>query len=568
VKRLLASAAVIVSILAAVTVVLLPRPAPPPVSQAFHPSWPVVRGAYHVHSQRSDGTGTLDEIAAAAAAAGLQFVIVTDHGDGTREPLAPVYRGNVLFLDGVEISTEFGHYVALGLPRAPYPLAGHPREVIEDVHRLGGFGFAAHPGSPKGELRWTDWDAPFDGLEWLNADSEWRDEFWGSLGGVLLTYAFRPTETLAGLLDRPEAVLKEWDRLAMTRRVPALAGADAHARLGFGQQRDPYENRVVARVPGYGVSFRAFVNNVVLDRSFDGDPTTDAAALMAAIRAGRMFTSIDGAAGLGWFEAAATSGNAIARLGEYLDLAGPAAIVARIAAPPDTTLVVLKDGVPLYDAKANEIRVDIGDQAGVYRVEARLSPQARASSVPWVLSNPIYVGFRAAHAAAAQPAALPPVTQRVGFATTEWLPEASAGSTSALTADVLEGGLPALRWQFSLSGGAKAQQYSALRFPVGKGLAGEDRIQLRMRSDAPRRVWAQIRTGGDNAGERWGRTFYVDNTLTPLDLRFTDFRPLMKSSPEHPPLDRIDSVLLVIDTLNNRPGSSGTLWIPDLWLAK
>ena len=113
----------------------------------------------------------------------------------------------MLCIDGVEISTEFGHYVALGLPRTPYPLAGHPREVIEDVRRFGGFGIAAHPGSPNSELRWTDWDAPFDGLEWLNADSEWRDEFWTSLGRVLLTYAFRPVETLGGLLDRPGSVL-------------------------------------------------------------------------------------------------------------------------------------------------------------------------------------------------------------------------------------------------------------------------------------------------------------------------------------------------------------------------
>jgi hypothetical protein len=89
-----------------------------------------------------------------------------------------------------------------------------------------------------------------------------------------------------------------------------------------------------------------------------------------------------------------------------------------------------------------------------------------------------------------------------------------------------------------------------------------------MRSDVPRRLWAQIRTGGDHAGERWGRTFYVDGTLTPIELRFEDFRPLGKSSPEHPPLNRIDSVLLVVDTLNNLPGSSGTVWIPDLWLAK
>src|SRR4029079_13065624 len=41
-------------------------------------------GAYHVHSTRSDGNGDVATIAAAAARAGLKFVIITDHGDGTR----------------------------------------------------------------------------------------------------------------------------------------------------------------------------------------------------------------------------------------------------------------------------------------------------------------------------------------------------------------------------------------------------------------------------------------------------------------------------------------------------
>jgi hypothetical protein len=110
--------------LAAVTAVLMPRRAAPPVPGNFTLAWPVVRGVYHVHSQQSDGTGTLDEIAAAAARAGLQFVVVTDHGDGTREPATPAYRSGVLCISGVEISTDGGHYVALSLPRTPYPLGG------------------------------------------------------------------------------------------------------------------------------------------------------------------------------------------------------------------------------------------------------------------------------------------------------------------------------------------------------------------------------------------------------------------------------------------------------------
>ncbi|MCA1583747.1 MAG: hypothetical protein LC791_02885, partial [Acidobacteria bacterium] len=234
---------------------LLPPAALPPSADPSPSRFPVARGAYHVHSQRSDGTGTLDQIASAASDADLDFVIVTDHGDATRAPELPRYRSGVLVLDGVEIATTAGHYVVLDLPQAPYPFAGSPDAVIEDVKRLGGFGIAAHPDSAKPRLRWTAWQAPLDGIEWLNADSEWRDELWASLGRGLMTYVFRPPETLAALLDRPAQTLQHWDELARQARVVGLAGADAHARLGYRQTVDPYDDRVLARIPGYASSF-------------------------------------------------------------------------------------------------------------------------------------------------------------------------------------------------------------------------------------------------------------------------------------------------------------------------
>ena len=175
---------------AAIVLLLPPRAQPPAVAAHVRCGWPVVRGAYHVHSARSDGTGTLDEIAAAAARAGLQFVVLTDHGDGTRAPEPPAYRSGVLCIDGVEISTDDGHYVALGLPQHAVSAR---RAAARRHRRRAPLRRLWH--SPRIRARRSrscdgrDWEAPFDGLEWLNADSEWRDEFWGSLGRVLLTYA-------------------------------------------------------------------------------------------------------------------------------------------------------------------------------------------------------------------------------------------------------------------------------------------------------------------------------------------------------------------------------------------
>ena len=83
----------------------------------------------------------------------------------------------MLCVDGVEVSTNHGHYVALGIGQSPYPLGGDADAVAEDVARLGGFGIAAHPFSPaRGAGLVETGTVPLDGIEWLNADSEWRDE--------------------------------------------------------------------------------------------------------------------------------------------------------------------------------------------------------------------------------------------------------------------------------------------------------------------------------------------------------------------------------------------------------
>jgi hypothetical protein len=571
--RLAIGLAIVAALLAALTALLVPAAARSPVSPGFDVAWPVVRGAFHVHSSRSDGTGTLEHIAAAAARAGLQFVIVTDHGDGTRPPEPPAYRSGVLCIDAVEISTERGHYVALNLGQAPYPLAGHSSDVIEDVRRLGGFGFAAHPGSAKDQLRWGAWDAPFDGIEWLNADSEWRDERWASLGRSLLTYAFRPVETLGRLMDRPVDVLQHWDRLTTSRRVAAVAAIDAHARLGWRASTDPYEDRVLARVPSYEVAFRAFVSHVVLDKPLSREATTDADLIMSAIGEGRMFTSMDSLAGLSAFETRAMSGGAIARPGEYLDVTAPVVIDAQIAAPTGTTLSVIRNGETLHEVVGPTLRLDVGTQAGAYRIEAYLPTQTSGKSVPWVLSNPFYVGLRDTHARASSPTPTGrPASERSPIVTTSWGAEAGQGSSSTLQPGVLDDGTPALEWRFALAGGPRGQQYAAMRFPVDGSLASHGRLQLRARSDGPRRLWAQLRAPvpGDRhaEGERWGQTFYLDEGLTAVELRFDQFRALGPVSSPLPVLGRIDSLLLVVDTLNSVPGATGRVWITDLWLVK
>ncbi|HVB37674.1 MAG TPA: hypothetical protein VND92_04020, partial [Vicinamibacterales bacterium] len=335
------------AVLAAAVVTLIVSTLPPKARTLPPPSWTPahtdVRGVYHIHTDRSDGSGTIDQVAAAAARAGLQFIIITDHGGGT-ELDPPAYRSGVLCLDNNEISTSGGHYVALGMHEAPYPLGGDPRDVVADVARFGGFGIVAHPYSAKPELQWHAWNLPFDGIEWLNADSERRQRSGAQLLAALAHYPFRPAETIVSLFTRPVRSLARWDELTRQRRIVGLAAADAHARIGFGG--DPQTDGTLLRLPGYQASFEAFSIHAELDHPLTGHPVADAQAVLAAIEAGHVYSSIDGLAAPAAFQFTARSGSHTASEGDVLVLDGPVELRAQVN-DPTATLVLFSDGQPM-----------------------------------------------------------------------------------------------------------------------------------------------------------------------------------------------------------------------------
>src|SRR4029078_7036197 len=121
-----------------------------------------------------------------------------------------------------------------------------------------------HPDSPKPALRWTDGQAPIDGIEWLNTDSEWRGESRRRLARAVAGYFLRPAQGIATLLDRP-ATLERWDQLTRFRPVVTLAAADAHGgvRRATGDTGRTLFGTV--GIPKYEACFRTFSNRVVLE---------------------------------------------------------------------------------------------------------------------------------------------------------------------------------------------------------------------------------------------------------------------------------------------------------------
>jgi hypothetical protein len=511
-----------------------------------------VRGAIHIHTRQSDGTGTAEEVAAAAERAGLNFIVLTDHGDGTLPAVRPVYRGGVLSIDAVEISTEGGHVVALGMAPSPYPIGGEPRDVIEDVKRLGGFAIAAHPGSAKPELRWADWSVPVDGLEWINGDSEWRDESAFSLARALFTYPGRGRESLAALLDNPEELMQRWDAMSSRRPVVAVAAADAHARIGTRNLGEPYDSRALLALPSYETLFRTFsiaVPNVALT----GNAVADASAVLDAIRRGQVYSTVDALAGPG------TLSFAVEKM----------RLRARVHAQPQGRLVLFKDGKERTTSSDGVLEHDATNEPGVYRVEVQLTGAPGTPPVPWIVSNAIYVGRPAKEAPVPSPPPRP-TAFKVRYdngPSADWTVEQGAQSAGAIDR------LPALQgtqlaFRFALGGARSESPYAAMVMPAGPEISKYDRLIFNGRASRPMRMSVQLRARAGDAGQRWHRSVVLDQTPREITVFFDDMTPRGVTATPRPVLGEVESVLFVIDTTNADTGTNGQFVIDDVKYAR
>ena len=530
---------------AAVLVFVSAPPRPLPTTSAADASGQTLRGAFHIHTNQSDGALDRQRIALAASHAGLHFAIFTDHGDGTSAPQPPEYIHGVLCVDGVEVSTNQGHYVALGAATSPYRLGGDADAVAEDVARLGGFGIAAHPFSPRAELAWSDWNVPLDGIEWLNADSEWRDESNTALARALLGYLSRPGGALASLLDRPDAALAKLDELAARRHVVAVAGHDAHG--GFGQENGARGRRL--QLPSYEAAFRTFSLNVQVNEALKGRAVEDAATVLEAIRRGRVFTAVDAIASPAALDFTATDGPVTAGVGDVLpDNGHDVRFLARAAIPAGASLVLLRDGAVVRESPSNTVEYSTR-APGSYRVEVRVAGAPGTPPIPWIVGSPI---FRFAASGGAAPAAPAPSALLRAVSAEEWRLEKGGGTTAAFSKS---GTGVVLTYRL----GTNPSPYAALVADLPSGQAPFSEIVFKGAASRPMRISTQIRFSADG-GIRWRRPVYLDARDSTLALPVSAFRAADRPG-TMPETTRASSILFVIDTTNAKPGEEGSFTI-------
>jgi hypothetical protein len=327
-----------------------------------------VRGAWHVHTTRSDGLGTLDEVVRAAREAGLQFVVITDHN--VLAPEDQGYRDGVLVVQGVEVSTRYGHVVAVGVPRA-LSAAERDDDPLGAIAALGGEAILAHPLHPRRPF--SGWGTgPWRGFEIVSNDTSWSEVLRGQAWGkVVSAAALLPWDGPRGVLALSDDLSNERARFDDELRAARAAEPRRPARVLF-CSADAHG------YPSYRAAFGAFSMHVPV--ALTGDADADVRGVLAALLDGRASCVFDGVA------PASSVTVAAARRAVELSLEAPDLSRARFVLYRDGR--ILGDAAPPARSGRAVVKFTCGPDGcgpGDYRVEGTWEGK------PWIFTNPVTI---------------------------------------------------------------------------------------------------------------------------------------------------------------------------------
>ncbi|MDO8730495.1 MAG: CehA/McbA family metallohydrolase [Candidatus Omnitrophota bacterium] len=338
-------------------------PCPDPAVEAAISGYREAVGVIHVHSVYSDGTGTVEQIAAIAEQQGLDFLILTDHNTlRAKQEGKEGFHGKTLLLVGSEISSE-GHYLAFRI-KEDVPQGKKFQPTSDAVTAGGGLGFIAHPLWHK--KRWEHWGLHgFTGMEIYNAAQDATEE--NSVSLILWTLLTGSDVSASRWLDRPDRTLELWDRyLADRGPVVGIGGADAHGLKRVGLRLGPYETL-----------FKLVRNHLLIS----GELTE--AAVYDALGKGRLFVAHDILADARGFRfTAVKEDKVLGTMGEKVRWEPGLRLRANLPGPGEMTLFL--DGRPVEKRRGREAAFDVKGK-GIYRLEVT------RKGLPWIYTNPIYV---------------------------------------------------------------------------------------------------------------------------------------------------------------------------------
>jgi len=338
-------------------------------------------GAIHIHSDYSDGTKSIPEIAGLANEVGLDFIMISDHM--TLEPYQQGlegFYGKTAVLIGYEINDadDKNHYLAFGLSEILSPDL-KAVDYVKQVKENGGLGIIAHPDEVRSNLvkypsyPWSDWSIEgYDGIEIWNHMSQWMESLshWN-----MLKQAFMPRRALKCPTDR---VLKVWDEKSQKRRILGIGSIDVHAY--------PYKlGPLRVTIFPYKVQFKAIRTHLLLPGDTKAEFGSYRQAIYESLRKCRAFISNYRWGDAAGFEFFCENSNGRAWSGDELIWEEGSTIMVNL--PKYADLRILKDGQEVFCGRGKAFEMIILGP-GLYRVEVYVRDKG------WIFSNHIRLNKR------------------------------------------------------------------------------------------------------------------------------------------------------------------------------
>ncbi|RJP25868.1 MAG: PHP domain-containing protein [Candidatus Abyssobacteria bacterium SURF_5] len=343
-------------------------------------------GNLHIHSTYSDGTSTIEEIAAAAGRAGIHFVGINDHFTlrGLKEGKEG-WRDRVAVLVGCEINERYNHYLAYNIKDEIPNDTAEPQNVIDAVNREGGFGFIAHPyelGSPLHDggaaFNWLRWDVNgYTGISIWNFSSIWKGNARNYPLGLYYYYNIGAAD-----LDPLRDAMAKWDELLQTRKVVAIGTSDNH-----GMNVKALLGLIRGKIFDYEYACRAVNTHILLNGELPEDFQAAKQAIYDALRHGHCFVGnslFENARGFRFY---AEPKSGITEMGDDGSLADSPVLVVK--SPARAHIRFIHSGRIVKEELSTSSSFK-PDSPGPYRVELHL-PRPRGKTRAWIYSNPIYL---------------------------------------------------------------------------------------------------------------------------------------------------------------------------------
>lgn len=355
-----------------------------------------------MHTPYSDGEKWHAAIAEDAIAAGLDFIIVTDHNiwvDGV-EGYYENENGRVLLLVGEEVHhvrrrPQASHFLAYGAEKELSPYAAEPQRLIDETKAAGGYGFLAHPheqgmpllGFP--DLGWHDWEIEgFTGLEIWNYMSSFLNAIVDAVNRLPTQHKLLAQLTAVRLALHPEKyvtgpkpqTLALWDELlSQGKRVAAVGNSDAH---GTPMSLGPIKRVIYP----YEFLFRAVNTHILIPKPLSGDLAADKEMVLRAIGNGRSWVGYDlphPTTGFRFTGQGVDKGS----IGDAIQLDVGATLQVKAPAKAHIRLIHCGETVAEVDNETHLTHIPV--EEGAYRVECQIPYEGKMRG--WIYSNPIYL---------------------------------------------------------------------------------------------------------------------------------------------------------------------------------